>query len=138
MVTRCVSLQVDPGIVNYGYGNFEEEEAQEATQDTPKPRPSLRPFMKTQQEGDAAPLPNPRIQRVVVSPRSTKEKEEEEEENGKKKEETAKEDKKEDDGSGPKVEVIPASPSSLSPPSVVENSQSQENLELLLSPKTLE
>ncbi|XP_050730038.1 uncharacterized protein LOC127005287 [Eriocheir sinensis] len=124
--------EVDEGIINYGYGNFGAEEEEEEEDKRKKIAEEEAEKNKDLQ----------RIQKVVVSPGKTKEeetKEEEEEEKEEEEGEEATEGGEEESGS-PKVEVVPASPSPapLSIPSVDENSPSQENLELLLSPKTLE
>ncbi|XP_042869396.1 uncharacterized protein LOC122251474 isoform X2 [Penaeus japonicus] len=108
--------QVDPGIINYGFGNFAGEDppaksVKWAPVGSSSPSKSLEPGGSgaTQLETQKRPETT-----TAYSPGSS--------------------------GGGPRVQVVaasvPPSPSLGDPP--LENTQSQEQLELLLSPKTLE
>lgn len=108
--------QVDPGIINYGFGNFAAEEAPAkavtwAPVGSSSPAKSLEPGGSGAAKLDARKRPDTT---TAYSPGSS--------------------------GGGPRVQVVaasvPPSPSLGDPP--LENTQSQEQLELLLSPKTLE
>lgn len=107
---------MDPGIINYGFGNFAAEEAPAkavtwAPVGSSSPAKSLEPGGSGAAKLDARKRPDTT---TAYSPGSS--------------------------GGGPRVQVVaasvPPSPSLGDPP--LENTQSQEQLELLLSPKTLE
>lgn len=113
--------QVDDGLINYGYGNFDGEEGPPPSMTGTKtlswpPMGSSTPKkLLTQQDSQKQLIPSSSgIHQVTPI---------------------------EDTGTGPRVHVVPASlPSSPSLAAVPhdDNTQSQEQLELLLSPKTLE
>ncbi|KAG7166261.1 putative Lectin C-type domain-containing protein 8 [Homarus americanus] len=106
-VSSECTKEVDAGLINYGYGNFEGDDINQTVNwppvDASSPAKSTTPsYTGLQHE-----------QQPMVSPRVENE-----------------------GGSGPMVHVVPASPSLVAP--TPENTRSQEQLELLLSPKTLE
>lgn len=114
----CISPQVDPGLINYGFGHYEGEEETDIT--TPAktlPWPTVNPSPGTSPTKSQEVPSSSGVHQVVVSPKESP-----------------------INGIGPRVHVVPASlPSSpLAVPQSEENTHSQEQLELLLSPKTLE
>ncbi|KAK7024230.1 hypothetical protein SK128_027837 [Halocaridina rubra] len=125
--------QVDAGLINYGYGHFGEDpdSPQAATSSAPGSStrvsgwpPPMKPLSPSKSMMDSFTEPSQKpLQSSLGSIGITKVV------------------PVEDAGDGPAVNIVPASlpnsPSLASPPGV-ESTQSQENLELLLSPKTLE